>query len=146
MKPDALENVTLMVEEREDSPYLHVRWEPPSNADTKSGWVTVKYELRVRQDGGNKWTVSLKCCISCFHIITAFVWTLFGFQMCFFKCVLLQEYTSGTQTHFSLYSISPGVVYTVQVRCRLDHGSWSEWSNSTCVKIPHCKSQKLFAE
>ena len=38
-------------------PFLRVSWEPPHKADTRSGWITLIYELRVKLEGEDDWEV-----------------------------------------------------------------------------------------
>lgn len=57
VKPFAPENVTVVVN-IEDSPHLTIQWHTPSNIDTKSGWVTLKNQLRVKPDKSKIWKVS----------------------------------------------------------------------------------------
>lgn len=47
-----------------------------------------------------------------------------------------EENYPGQQKTFNIYSIQSGSTYHVQVRCRPDHGFWSEWSTMTKVKVP----------
>lgn len=61
MKPNPPKNVTLLVEEVDKTPNLHIAWEPPFNVIVKSGWITLKYGLRVKQGNNGKWKVSFQC-------------------------------------------------------------------------------------
>lgn len=49
---------------------------------------------------------------------------------------------AGIYTSFNLYSASPGKLYMVQVRCQLDNGAWSEWSNIEFIHVPHSEYRK----
>lgn len=42
-------------------PFLRVSWEPPHKADTRSGWITLIYELRIKLEGENDWEVRYWC-------------------------------------------------------------------------------------
>ncbi|XP_020325246.1 prolactin receptor b [Oncorhynchus kisutch] len=104
VQPNAPENVTVSVVETEESPHLLVKWEPPHEADTRSGWITLTYQLRVKRQNKkeSEW----------------------------------EEYASGKQTQLIIYSLHPGEVYMVQLRCKLDHSLWSEWSTTTHTEVP----------
>ncbi|KAG9354130.1 hypothetical protein JZ751_012254 [Albula glossodonta] len=103
VQPHTPENVTVVVHAVDnDDPFLLVRWEPPRKADTRSGWITLVYELRVKLEKEDKW----------------------------------EEHFAGQQKQFNIFSPHSGEVYMVQVRCKPDHGFWSEWSSTAYVKVP----------
>lgn len=60
VKPYPPNNVTVLVEEYDKIPNLHITWEPPFNMDVKSGWITVKYGLRVKQENTSNWKVNFE--------------------------------------------------------------------------------------
>lgn len=102
VKPHMPENVTVSVIEDKDGPFLRVSWEPPRKADTRSGWITLIYELRVKLEGEEDW----------------------------------EKHHAGQQKMFNMFSLRSGGTYLVQVRCKPDHGFWSEWSSTTHIKVP----------
>ncbi|KAL7836670.1 hypothetical protein AOLI_G00279540 [Acnodon oligacanthus] len=108
VQPHSPENVTLTVVGAEDNPYFLVQWEAPHDTDTRSGWVTLKYEVRVKLENS--------------RLQQASEW---------------EVYSAGKQKELSIYSPQPGGRYTVQVCCRLDQGSWSEWSPPAFIKVPN---------
>ncbi|XP_042365743.1 prolactin receptor a [Plectropomus leopardus] len=102
VKPNPPEKVTVTVMEDKGWPFLRVSWEPPHKADTRSGWITLIYELRVRLEEENDWEIHL----------------------------------AGQQKIFNIFSLRSGGKYLVQVRCKPDHGFWSEWSSTSYIKVP----------
>ncbi|XP_060917436.1 prolactin receptor a [Labrus mixtus] len=102
VKPNHPEMVTVTVMEDKGWPFLRVSWEPPHKADTRSGWITLIYELRVKLEEENDWEMHL----------------------------------AGQQKMFNIFSLRSGGTYLVQVRCKPDHGFWSEWSSTSYIKVP----------
>ncbi|XP_043094160.1 prolactin receptor b isoform X2 [Puntigrus tetrazona] len=107
VQPHPPENVNVTFMQTTNSPYILVQWQPPHDADVHSGWVTIKYEVCLKiSNRGDEEDSS---------------W---------------ESYSAGKQSEFSMYSPQPGANYVVQVRCKLDHGLWSEWSPSAFLQIP----------
>ncbi|XP_054544374.1 prolactin receptor [Talpa occidentalis] len=48
-----------------------------------------------------------------------------------------ETHFAGQQTQFKILSLYPGQKYLVQVRCKPDHGYWSEWSPEISIQIPN---------
>lgn len=53
-----------------------------------------------------------------------------------------ETHFAGQQTQFKILSLYPGQKYLVQVRCKPDHGFWSEWSPESSIQIPNDFSMK----
>ncbi|XP_066100398.1 prolactin receptor [Saccopteryx bilineata] len=52
------------------------------------------------------------------------------------KATEWETHFSGQQTQFKIISLYPGQKYIVQVRCKPDHGFWSEWGPESSIQIP----------
>lgn len=102
VKPHPPEKVAVTVMEDKGWPFLRVSWEPPHKADTRSGWITLIYEIRVKLEEEDDWEMHL----------------------------------AGQQKMFNIFSLRSGGTYLVQVRCKPDHGFWSEWSSTSNIKVP----------
>lgn len=55
--PHPPEKVLVSVLEDKDWPFLRVSWEPPQKADTRSGWITLIYEIRIKLQEEDDWEV-----------------------------------------------------------------------------------------
>uniref|UniRef100_A0A8B9KD41 Prolactin receptor n=1 Tax=Astyanax mexicanus TaxID=7994 RepID=A0A8B9KD41_ASTMX len=103
VQPNTPESVMVSVLEDNHGPYLRVDWEKPQSADTRSGWITLVYQLRVKQAKDETW--------ESFH----------------------------QSKYYKVFSLHSGKEYMVQVRCKPDHGFWSEWTTPVYIQIlTHC--------
>ncbi|XP_062291222.1 prolactin receptor a [Scomber scombrus] len=102
VQPNPPEKVSVTLMEDRGMPFLRVSWEPPRKADTRSGWITLIYEIRIKLDGENDW----------------------------------EMHPAGQQKLFNIFGLRSGGTYLVQVRCKPDHGFWSEWSSTSYIRFP----------
>lgn len=70
VKPNPPEKLAVVIMEDNGYPFLRASWEPPHKADTRSGWITLIYEIRVKLEGRNDWEVrTCKQIISLEHVV-----------------------------------------------------------------------------
>ncbi|XP_061589246.1 prolactin receptor a [Cololabis saira] len=55
VKPNPPENLRVAVTEDKSWPFLRVSWDSPRKADTRSGWITLIYEIRIKSKGEYAW-------------------------------------------------------------------------------------------
>ncbi|KAM6902088.1 prolactin receptor a [Xenentodon cancila] len=55
VKPNPPENLTVTVLGDKNWPFLRVQWESPRKADTRSGWITLIYEIRIKLKAEDVW-------------------------------------------------------------------------------------------
>ena len=68
-------------------------------------------------------------------------WAVHNSSHCVNLCVLcFQMHLAGHQKTFNIFSVRSGGKYLVEVRCKPDHGFWSEWSSTSYIKVPDCKT------
>lgn len=53
------------------------------------------------------------------------------------KATEWETHFAGQQTQFKIFSLYPGQKYIVQIRCKPDHGSWSDWGPESSIQIPN---------
>uniref|UniRef100_F6UI00 Prolactin receptor n=1 Tax=Ornithorhynchus anatinus TaxID=9258 RepID=F6UI00_ORNAN len=52
------------------------------------------------------------------------------------KGVEWENHFAGKQKDFKVFSFNPGQKYLVEVRCKPDHGFWSQWSLPSSIWVP----------
>ncbi|KAM9820946.1 prolactin receptor a [Neosynchiropus ocellatus] len=102
VQPNPPEKVSFSILEDKSLPFLRVSWEPPLKADTRSGWITLVYEIRIKLEEDVDW----------------------------------EMHSAGQQKFYSIFGLRSGGSYLVQVRCKPDHGFWSDWSSASSILFP----------
>ncbi|KAM8871868.1 prolactin receptor a [Synchiropus picturatus] len=102
VQPNPPEKVSFSILEDKSLPFLRVSWEPPLKADTRSGWITLVYEIRIKLEEDIDW----------------------------------EMHSAGQQKFYSIFGLRSGGSYLVQVRCKPDHGFWSDWSSASSILFP----------
>lgn len=82
---------------------------------------------------------SLRRVLNCARCYPKWFSFLFHTASCCIHCTCLQVHLAGQQKMFNIFSLRSGGTYLVQVRCKPDHGFWSEWSTPFQVQVPECK-------